>query len=384
MIRRVLALVLVALFVPRAAPGMPAPGAARAFGPERNGAGFANANRPHRFVFPRDHGSHPAFQTEWWYFTGHLLTRDGRRFGYELTFFRFGLRPGDPRPLATQSRWRGNELFPAHFAITDERGGTFFHTEKFTREAIGIGGAATDRLAVHAEDWTLAGTPLGDRRKERMRLLASAAPNAIDLEQLPLKPPAVHGHDGVSRKAACSTCASHYYSYTRLQTTGTLLFDGVRYPVRGLSWMDHEFGSSELQADQAGWDWYAIQLDDGRELMLYLLRRKDGSAVPESSGSLIERDGTVRYLPHEAFVARATGSWTSPVTHGVYPSGWHLDVPSAGLSVDVVPTIPNQELAFTSGTISYWEGSVDIRAGGGRSVGTGYVELTGYAGIVSL
>ncbi len=349
---------------------------------------FAIARAPYRFVFPRDHAAHPNYRTEWWYYTGHVRTSDGRRFGYELTFFRIGYRPGDPRPLPGQSHWRGNEIYPAHFALTDERGKTFFHVDRFAREALGMGYAAQRGLDVKAARWSLTGTPLPERDRERMRLRAAASTangtDAIDFVQLPQKPPAIHGHDGVSRKAACAACTSHYYSYTRLRTVGALIFDGRRLPVTGISWMDHEFGSGELAPDQAGWDWFSIQLDDGRDLMLYRLRQKDGAVTPQSSGSVIGRNGAVRYLPLSAFTIAATASWKSPHTGALYPSGWHVRVPSAGVDVVLKPTVLDQELAGTTGGISYWEGAVDVSDVHGRRSGAGYVELTGYAGAVSL
>jgi len=201
---------------------------------------------------------------------------------------------------------------------------------------------------------------------------------------MPEKKPAIHGQGGVSRKSSCESCASHYYSYTRLHTTGTLVFHSEKLAIDGISWMDHEFGSSELEPNQAGWDWFSIQLDDDRELMLYSLRQKDGSVTPESSGSVIERDGSVRYLPRSAFATEATGSWKSPHTGGTYPSGWRVRVPSANVDITLSPTVLDQELAGTSSGVSYWEGAVDVRDGTGRNVGVGYVELTGYAGTVAI
>ncbi len=361
-----------------------APGVATA------GSGFAIATAPYRFVFPRDHGAHPDFQSEWWYYTGHLQTSDGRRFGYELTFFRVGLKPGDPQPSPTQSRWRGHELYPAHFALTDEAGKTFFHVDRFAREAIGMGAAATGALDVRADDWSLQGAPAGGSDRERMTMHARAetpdGSNAIDLVQMPEKAPAIHGHGGVSRKAACKSCASHYYSYTRLRTAGTLTYRGKALRVvDGLSWMDHEYGSDELQRDQAGWDWFAIQLADKRELMLYLLRQKDGSVTPQSSGSLVAPDGTVTYLPRDAFAIEKTATWVSPHTGGKYPSAWRVRVPSQHVDLTLAPTVADQELAATTTGVSYWEGAVDVRdVSGQKPLGVGYVELTGYAGAISL
>jgi predicted secreted hydrolase len=370
------------------APGAPQATPTASSAPPASRATFEPARAPYVFSFPADHAAHPAYQTEWWYFTGHLRTAQGRRFGFELTFFRFGLRPGEDRPKPGQSRWRGTQVFPAHFAVTDEQGHAFAYSERFVREALGMAGASSTTLALHAGDWTLRGEPMKDPRFERMHLHAADGDNALDLLQIPQKPPAIHGRDGVSRKAACDSCASHYYSYTRLRTSGTLLYAGTRYAVDGISWMDHEFGSSELQRDETGWDWFALQLDDGRELMLYLLRRSDGGVTPESSGSLIERDGSVHYLGLGDFSvgARANTHWHSPHTGASYPSLWTINVDSADLHLTVAPVMADQELAATNGGISYWEGAVDVEDidGGGHHLGVGYVELTGYAGSVSL
>jgi predicted secreted hydrolase len=341
--------------------------------------GFANARLPWQFAFPRDHAAHPAFRSEWWYYTGHLRAADGRRFGYELTFFRYGIRPGDPPPPRGKSRWRGHQLFPAHFAITDVDGKRFVYDERFVREALGMGRASAATLDVAAGSWTLRGD-----RPFRMHADAEGV-GTIDLAQIAEKPPAVHGRDGISLKAACNTCASHYYSMTRLRTSGTLVYRGERLRVDGVSWMDHEFGSDELLADMSGWDWFSVQLDDGREIMDYRLRRKDGSVVPESSGSLVARDGAVRYLPRDAVRVDVLGSWTSPHTTARYPSGWRLRVASAGVDVRLLPALADQELANTAGGVSYWEGAVEVTdARNGRHLGVGYVELTGYAGSVAL
>jgi predicted secreted hydrolase len=269
-------------------------------------------------------------------------------------------------------------VYPAHFALSDVDGGRFVHYERFAREALGAGFAAESRLDVRSDGWTLTGP-------SPFRLHAAADGNAIDFTLVSEKAPAVHGHDGISRKGACASCASHYYSMTRLDTRGVLTYRGERLSVDGISWMDHEFGSDELQGNLVGWDWVSLQLDDRREVMLYLLRRKDGSVVPESSGSVIDARGGVTYLPRTAFVLTATGSWTSPHTGGVYPSGWRVTVPSAHIDVTLTPQLLDQELANTTGGVSYWEGAVDATdAATGRSTGVGYVELTGYAGAVSL
>lgn len=347
--------------------------------PATTAHGFTNARLPWTFSFPRDHAAHAAFQSEWWYYTGHLRAEDGRRFGYELTFFRYGLRPGDSTPAPGQSAWRGNEVFPAHFALTDIDGDRFLHDERFARDALGMGRASERTLDVAVDTWWLRGD--GPFRMHA----GSSGVATLDLTQTPEKPPAIHGHDGVSLKAACDTCASHYYSFTRLRTRGTLVYRGKRLAVDGISWMDHEFGSDELLPDMAGWDWFSLQLDDDRELMDYRLRRKDGSVVPESSGSLVGPRGRTAYLPRDAVTVEVLGQWKSPHTGGVYPSGWRVQVPSARLNVTLTPAVRDQELANTVSGVSYWEGAVDVTdSATGKHLGVGYVELTGYAGAVSL
>ncbi|HEY5340229.1 MAG TPA: lipocalin family protein [Candidatus Aquilonibacter sp.] len=219
--------------------------------------------------------------------------------------------------------------------------------------------------------------------RPRMHLHARDAENGLDLTLQSHKPPAIHGRGGISRKGPCSSCASHYYSFTRLRTYGTLLRRGVRYAVEGIAWMDHEYGSDELASGQVGWDWFSLQLDDDREIMLYRLRQRDGSTTPQSSGSLIARSGAVTHLPGSAFAIRATGSWRSPHTGAVYPSGWIVRVAGVG-SLALVPVMRDQELANVGGT-SYWEGAVEVRdPQTGASLGVGYVELTGYAGVLHL
>uniref|UniRef100_A0A832I3P1 Carotenoid 1,2-hydratase n=1 Tax=Eiseniibacteriota bacterium TaxID=2212470 RepID=A0A832I3P1_UNCEI len=349
----------------------PAPAAA----PPRNELGYRLAVPPWRFEFPRDHAAHPEFQTEWWYYTGHLRA-GGRWFGFELTFFRVGL---DPARRASRSAWAPHTLHFAHAALTDERGRRFRFDERAARPALGMAGADSARLRAWIGDWSAELLP--DGRTHRLR--APARDFALALDLAPLKPPAAHGADGVSQKSAGEGRASHYYSLTRLAARGTVTVDGVEHAVEGTAWMDHEFGSSQLAPDLVGWDWFAVQLEDGRELMLYRLRREDGSDEPHSSGTLVARDGRATHLPREAFSIEATGAWTSPHSGATYPSGWRLRVPRAGLDLALEPTLADQELR-TGGPagVTYWEGAVRVTgaAAGAPARGRGYVELTGYAG----
>lgn len=338
---------------------------------------FQSAAAGYRYDFPRDHGSHPTYRTEWWYYTGHLHSKNGRSFGFELTFFRRAVPPEEIKTLP--SKWSINHLYLAHFAVTDITGKRFHFSEKFSREGLGKAGADESRLRVWIDDWCAeaAPDPTGSHT-----LVARDETHALALTLQPAKPLVVHGAAGISRKGKDVGQASHYYSFTRLVTTGSLTIDGEQFEVSGLSWMDHEFGSSELGADQVGWDWFSIQLEDNTELMLYRMRRKDGSSDLASSGTAVSPDGRTRHLEVTDFQIESTETWTSPESKATYPSRWRLTFPSLGLVLDVVPLLADQELRTSRSTkVSYWEGAVAVTGTKqGRPVkGQGYVELTGYA-----
>ncbi|HZZ64708.1 MAG TPA: lipocalin-like domain-containing protein [Candidatus Baltobacteraceae bacterium] len=339
---------------------------------------FTIARAPYTYHFPRDHFAHDAYRTEWWYFTGHLRARDGHRFGYEVTFFRFGLFPHSQQLKPGESRWRSAQLYPAHFALTDETARTFVFDEKLARDALGQGAASERALDVHVGQWRL--TAAKGALMPAMRLVANNESAGVRLLQTPQKPPAIHGRGGISRKGPCASCASHYYSFTRLSSSGTVFAGARTYRVNGISWMDHEYGSDELTSEQAGWDWFSLQLDDGREVMLYRLRRRDGGVSNESSGSLIARGGAVRYLALRAFDIRTLGWWQSPHTNARYPAQWKVRVAGIASALLITPTIADQELVDPRGALTYWEGSVSVKdAQTQRPLGVGYVELTGYA-----
>jgi predicted secreted hydrolase len=279
-----------------------------------------------------------------------------------------------------RSRWYAYQLYPAHLAITDEQTHTFVYAQTFARDALHAGYASESRLDVGADGWTLTGTQAVD---PVMHLRGEQSGNGIDLVLRSQKPPAIHGEGGISKKGPCASCASHYYSFTHLFTRGTLTRNNVRYDVTGLTWMDHEYGSDELTKAQTGWDWFSIQLDDDREVMLYRLRERGGGTTPQSSGSIIDRSGRVRHLVLADFTIDATGTWKSPHTNALYPSGWIVHVRDVG-ALELVPVMQDQELADAGGT-SYWEGAVDVRdPKSGKRLGVGYVELTGYAGTLRL
>ncbi len=213
---------------------------------------FEQALPGRAFSFPRDHYSHPAFQTEWWYYTGHVRSLDRRSFGYQLTFFRRALQ----RQRSEKSRWALNTIYFAHFALTDENKKTFTFRERISRGALGQAGAKTDQLSVWVEDWSLKGIGAD-------HLLKASDPSmSIRFRLTPLKPPVINGIDGVSQKAEGLGYASHYYSLTRMRTQGELTLKGKVLTIDGLSWMDHEFGSNQLQSYQVGWDWFSIQMEN--------------------------------------------------------------------------------------------------------------------------
>lgn len=337
-------------------------------------AGYKPALPGYHFQFPRDHAAHPDYQTEWWYYTGHL-NAGSRRFGFELTFFQVGINPALRQ---SRSAWALHTLYFAHFTVTDENGQTFRFTEEVSRPALGMAGSDPKRYRVWIHDWSAA--LAADAKTHALK--ASTPEMAIDLALTPSKPAAINGENGVSQKAAGVGRASHYYSLTRLETAGTLRWKGETLNVTGLSWMDHEFGSNQLTPQQTGWDWYSIQLDTRRELMLYVLRLKDGGVEAMSSGTIVNADGTTRHLKLADFQIRSTATWKSPHSAAVYPAAWEIRVPSEQLDLRITPVVPDQELAPAATGVRYWEGSCKVAARDHKRPvgGVAYVELTGYAG----
>ncbi|HEY9841391.1 MAG TPA: lipocalin-like domain-containing protein [Candidatus Obscuribacterales bacterium] len=328
-------------------------------------AGFARALKPRAFRFPADDGPHPEFQTEWWYFTGNLETKAQRHFGYELTFFRSGLAPGADPP----DDWPTRQIYFAHFTLSDIAAKHFYPFERWGRQSIGLAGAQSrsrrSPFKVWIDNWSIADAPGG-----ALRLQAGAGEIELKLDLRTLKPTVLQGERGLSRKSADN--ASYYYSRTRIASSGSLRIGAESHLLSGLSWMDREWSTSALSPQQSGWDWFSLQLDDGRELMLYQLRLKNGGIDSFSSGTLVQADGSSRHLGLSDFSIEPQGSWTSPHTGIRYPSGWHIAVPSAKLDLSLDPWMPDQELTLG---LRYWEGAVRIT---GSATGQGYVELTGY------
>lgn len=331
--------------------------------------------------FPRDHGAHDDARLEWWYVTGHLSGASGRS-GYELTFFRTGLE--DTPKRARASAFAARDLFLAHFARTDVAKGRFAFSERAHRTGVGAAWAREERLDAANEDWRL--VDLGSSLALFARDGAGEDVDELNLLLTPEKPPVLHGDGGISRKGAQPDAVSKYVSLTRLRTTGWRTSHGVTEAVTGLSWFDHEWGPGAIGAEIGGWDWFALQLADGRDVMLYRIRGKTGAGTPFTSGTLVEKSGASRSLAAADFTIEETARWKSPRSGATYPARWTIRIASADVAVDVVPLVADQELVTERSTgVTYWEGACDVlpRAGG-ASLGSAYVELTGYAGTGAL
>jgi len=325
---------------------------------------------------PKDMYAHPDYRTEWWYYTGILETTDGRMFGFELVFFK---RCTDADTvMGVPAWWYSNPGHIAHFAITDISGRKFIYTERRERDYVtcrrGRAGAREDMLWVWNRDWYV--KQLGDKQY----LYAKMTGYELSLVLTPQKPPVLHGRNGYFQKAE-GAHATYYISFTRLQARGTLTIDGVPHEVSGLAWNDHEYGSYQLSKQQAGWDWFSIQLDNGHEVMFYLLRRLDGSYDPFSRAVLIKPDGSTEevFLNEIRFEKRSF--WESGRTEARYPVSWKLEVKRWGLELEVEPYLEFCELLTPRSTrVAYWEGpvKVDGKLAGKPVSGRGYMELCGY------
>jgi predicted secreted hydrolase len=334
---------------------------------------WERAMTPRAWSFPRDHGAHFEYKTEWWYFTGNLAGKDGRRFGYQLTFFRQGLTPN---LKLTQSAWGVRDIYFAHLTITDVAAGRFHFEERTGRGSRNMAGASVEKMDVWIGDWKLE-----TAGPDAYRLSAAADGLSLDLTLKAGKPLVLQGERGLSQKAEAPGNASNYYSYPRLETGGTLGIGRETYGVEGVSWFDHEFSTSSLGPDQVGWDWFSIQLNDGEELMLYQMRKKDGTTDSFSSGTWVDRNGVARHLAAGDYRIERTGTWKSGKTGAIYPSGWKIVIPKLEIELQVEPQVKDQELVLEQiGRLSYWEGSCRVggKDRGGAVEGWGYTELTGY------
>lgn len=359
-------------------PRMPTPARSTVIGLASEGAtpspDFARAFAARQFVFPQDHGPHPDFQTEWWYYTGNLADAQGRQFGYQLTFFRRALVPPKDMP-ARQSDLASGQLYFAHFALTDESAGRHVAFEKFSRGAGGLAGATAEPYRVFVEDWAVTGlTTQGDA----VQLVAHRGAYSITLALKSAKPAVAQGMQGLSAKSDTPGNASYYYSFTRMVTTGTLSSEEGMFTVSGWSWMDHEWSTSALGPHAQGWDWFSLQLSDQRELMLFQVRNTDGSIDPVSGGTLVLPDGSTRRLTRDEVKLEVLERWHSPSSGADYPVHWRVTIADLSTVLDINARIQAQENNLS---VVYWEGAMTLQGqSDGKPVsGAGYVELTGYS-----
>lgn len=337
---------------------------------------FATVVPGRPFSFPADHGEHPEFKTEWWYFTGNLSDQAGLAYGYQLTFFRTGL--ATPAGKVAQGPWTPDAVMMAHFAVSDPEGGKFHPFQRFSRPSLGLAGVKSNSagLSVWLEQWRMERSADGHWKLLATETTPDGQPLSLELTLEEQKPPVLQGQQGYSRKGPDPAQASYYVSLTRLASAGELSFGNRRLAVRGLSWFDHEWSSSAMAPGLAGWDWFSLQLDDGWDLMLYLLRYQDGRVEPASSGSLVSPDGTKTHLSLADFRVSVESHHTS--AEGVrYPSSWTVELPASATELKLTPRLADQEM---TGSVKYWEGAVTAKGQrAGKAVrGSGFVEMTGY------
>jgi predicted secreted hydrolase len=335
-------------------------------------AQYRTALPGYRYEFPRDYFNHPYFQTEWWYYTGNLKSAEGHHFGFELTFFRQAVS----RDSANNATWEIKDLYLAQLALSDIDGGKFFHSERANRSGPGIAAVSEPLSRIWNGNWQIRWQGSDQELKavdERFQL------------QLTLhseKSPVVHGENGVSQKAEGRGRASHYISLTRLATSGAIKLGNKKFEVQGTSWMDHEFFTNQLDSSQIGWDWLSLQLEDRTEVMLFHMRRKDGSMDPYSAGTFVDAEGKTTRLRASDFQLEPAGEkWTSPLTRATYPIQWRIAIPKLGIELEAKTPLASQELTSkTKLAPNYWEGAIVVT--GQRHAqqlnGTGYLEMTGY------
>jgi len=350
---------------------------------------WRQASPDYQWDFPRDHWSHPGYRTEWWYFTGHLAATGDpdRQFGFQFTLFRVGLLPEAPD---LDSAWAATDLVMTHAALTDLESGEHLFSEALYRATPHLGGFGTYGDTLLAWSRAPAGTDAIWRLEHRADGFAIRARDdrrglALDLVLTTDRPVVLQGPGGYSLKSADGEAASQYYSYTRLEVAGTVANGDRSVSVDGTAWMDREFSSSQLRPHQSGWDWFCLQLDDGRDLMLYRLRDRSGG-VDFALGTLIAADGTVTYLTADDFIAQPQRTWRSPTTGAPYPVEWELELPAEDLRLTVRALLDDQENVSQHSGVYYWEGAAAVSGqqgapAGGPTTSVGgkaYIELTGY------
>lgn len=330
---------------------------------------FLRALAPREWNFPRDHGRHDGYKTEWWYFTGNLRDQAGRRFGYQLTFFRTAYIP---TTTTRPSLWGMNELFFAHAAISDVSGKVFTFQDRLQRGLPGLAAASDQTLDVSLLDWS------AKLDGGKIHLLSKEKGFSIDLTCSIPREPILQGKGGLNAKGVQPGQASYYYSMTRLPTHGTLETSNQKFTVDGISWMDHEFSSNALGKNQTGWDWISLSLADGTDLMIYRIRNREGGS-DYLSGTQISTDGKPRYLSADEIKLESSKPWKSPNSGGSYPQEWNVQLKDHA-AITVRSVMPGQELTTPHSTnVNYFEGAVDALDDKGHLIGEGYLEMTDYA-----
>ena len=342
--------------------------------------GYLSVTGPCDFKFPEDHASHQGYRTEWWYYTGNLQSATGNRYGFQLTFFRRRIIPlkSEKKWPTPASAWRTGQIYLAHAAISDLDGKRHFYDQRMGRGVLGIAGESRDKgiVRIFLKKWSAQISPKAHHLK------VTSDKFSFDLNLTPVKPPVFHGKEGYSQKGSTPERASCYYSLTRLETKGQMTIFDKTFAVSGLSWMDHEFSTASLEPGLVGWDWFSLQLSDNTEIMIYLLRQKDGKLNAASSGTYIRLNGKTRHLSRQDIDVTVTDTWNSPKSKAIYPARWRLKIPLLSLDLNIVPNMADQEMRTNESTgVTYWEGSVSVRGfkKNRRINGQGYVELTGYA-----
>jgi predicted secreted hydrolase len=343
-------------------------------------AGYLSVTGPCHLAFPKDHGPHPGYRTEWWYYTGNLQAASGEKYGFQLTFFRSQIRPpadrrGWPKPA---SAWRTQQIYMAHSAISNLTDKQHLQAELVARGTLGMAGAdrVGDTAVIVLKNWSARIGP------DRHLLEVQTDDFSFEMILTPEKSPVMHGIAGYSRKGSAADKATCYYSFSRLSTRGKLSAGGNVVQVTGSAWMDHEYGTDILGPGIQGWDWFSLQLSDNTEVMVLLVKTRKGAIEPTSSATVIGQNDLKRHLRSDDFKVTVLKTWKSPSSKAVYPAGWRLQIFSESLDLIIKPNLANQEMLTigSTGTI-YWEGSVSA-AGTKRGktvTGEGYIELTGYA-----
>lgn len=338
---------------------------------------FAKAIDPHEFIFPKDHGPHKEFKTEWWYYTGNLEAETGEEFGYQITIFRNGLMPESSNSSPKTNSWQSKQIYMAHFAISDISKHHFYSYEKFSRDAAGLAGANAEPYNVWLKDWSI--KSFDNKSGDTYPVLITAKEGDVDLqlELEPVKPITLQGNKGLSQKTQGLGNASYYYSISRLASLGNIRIKDKSFKVKGYSWLDREWSTSSLGDSLVGWDWFALQLSNNIEIMYYRLRDSDGSTDPYSKGVIIDSEGQKHSFSHKDIKLNEKSHFHSTYSDSNYPISWGMEISKLKLKINIKAAVKDQE---HHNAYPYYEGAVKIDGSfdNEKIDGKGYMELVGY------